>query len=74
LFFGVEHESDPYCKKHPTDLALSRRPETLGEAQRDLTRKRSKVRGSDSIRLPKQYSENETKQLWQQAPKLISAG
>ena len=42
----------PTAKKHPTELALSRRPEMLGEAQRDLTGKRSKVRGSDPIRLP----------------------
>jgi hypothetical protein len=52
LFFGVVRESEAYCKNIQPNLSFSRRPEMLGEAQRDLTRKRSKVRGPDSIRLP----------------------
>jgi hypothetical protein len=40
----------------------------------DLTRERPNMRGSNFNQAGKQYSESETKQLWQQAPKLISTG
>jgi hypothetical protein len=51
LFFGVVRESEAYCKNIQPNWCFSRRPEMLGEAQRDPTRKRPKMRGPNSIRL-----------------------
>jgi hypothetical protein len=41
---------------------------------RDLTREKTEHARVEFNQGGKQYSENETKQLWQQAPTLISAG